>query len=122
MVCLFIVIAIQSILTLETNLLILNTPLASKTASNTSIMFTFDLPTLRTNLSNYELYCRSNHSIDSYPATILSATTCSCTFPDVGKNIIYLQVFLKVPQITSTEIVLSTNLIPFYYICKFFSF
>ena len=95
------------------------TPFASKSKSYTNLTLNFDVSTLRINISeNYGFYCRANHSNMSYTATVLSSTSIFCSFPDFGLKEIFMEIFMKVPSITSNDIVLSKNSIPFYYLCK----
>lgn len=95
------------------------TPFASKIATNSNITFTFDVSTFRIHLLfSYGIYCRSNDSNASYPATVISATNIFCEFPALNIREIFIEIFMKIPSITSKDIILSKNQIPFYYLCN----
>ena len=61
---------------------------------------------------------RSNDSNASYPATVISATNIFCEFPALNIREIFIEIFMKIPSITSKDIILSKNQIPFYYLCN----
>jgi hypothetical protein len=80
--------------------------------SNVNVTLTFDMNTLQRNLTiNADIYCKDNASNIYWNGTILSRTqiVCFVSFFDHNKTAVNFEVILKVPNISFTDVILSTN-------------